>query len=222
MHVIYEDDNIIVVHKEAGEATQTQRGSAPDLVSKLKKHIADETGIKKDAYIGVVHRLDQPVEGLLVFARDKDSAGILSRQVQNDLMNKIYIATVEGFLPKGSKGVLIDRMYKDVRESRAVIVNQDTENCKKGSYSENGNLKKAELSYEVLKSDTNMGTSVLKIHLKTGRFHQIRSQLSNMGHPIVGDVRYGADRTNSKGIGLIAKELDFIHPKTKEKMHFEL
>lgn len=214
MQIVYEDDNIIVVFKDAGEPAQTSKGSVPDLVSKIKVHLVKDIGIKGDPYVGVIHRLDQPVSGLLVFAKDKTSAAVLSRQIQTDLMNKIYTATVEGVLPEKSAAVLTDYMYKDTKDSKAIIADPKTSDSNK-------DIKKAELSYEVLSSDTESGTSKLKISLKTGRFHQIRAQLSNIGYPITGDVKYGAKKTSEKGIGLTACELDFMHPKTKKKMHFE-
>ena len=217
MRIVYEDDSIIVIHKDAGEATQTKKASAEDVVSMLKKHICAETGIKKDPYVGVIHRLDQPVEGLLVFAKSKTAAAELSRQIQGDLINKIYTATVEGVLSEQSSEVLIDYIYKDTKENKAVIADSADIRAQSGK-----EIKRAELSYKVLKADDAENISVLKIHLKTGRFHQIRAQLSFMGHPITGDVKYGAKKSSLKGIGLIASELDFIHPKTKEKMHFEI
>lgn len=214
MQVVYEDENIIVVHKEAGEPTQTAKGSVPDLVSKLKNHIAKTSGKKGNPYVGVVHRLDQPVSGLLVFAKDPQSASVLSKQLNNDIMNKTYTATVDGTGIHRTSGELIDYMYKDPRMNKSIITTDMTGSTK--------NVKKAELYYEVISVNEKEQTTTLKILLKTGRFHQIRSQLSNMGFPIVGDVKYGAKRTSGKGILLSAVELDFVHPKTKKKMHFEV
>lgn len=221
MQIVYEDDNIIVVHKDAGEPTQTAKSTAPDLVSKLKMYLVKSSGKKGNPYIGVIHRLDQPVEGLLVFAKDKESAASLSKQVQTDFMNKIYTAKVCGNLSEGTSEKLTDYMYKDSKENKSVIVNKEElkSGSKPGTESE---IKKAELGYEVIKNDKDLGISILRVHLKTGRFHQIRAQLSHMGYPIVGDVKYGAEKTCGKGIGLIASELEFFHPKTKKKMHFEL
>lgn len=214
MKIIYEDDNIIVVHKEAGEPTQTAKGTVPDLVSMIKVHIAKTNKSKGNPYVGVVHRLDQPVSGLLVFAKDSQSASILSKQLQRDIMNKIYTATTEGTGILRTSGDLIDYMYKDAKLSKSIIVGDTVDST--------NNIKKAELHYEVISVNEEEQTTTLKIVLKTGRFHQIRAQLSNMGFPIVGDVKYGAKRNSSKGILLSAVALDFVHPKTKKKMHFEL
>lgn len=214
MKVIYEDDNIIVVNKEAGEATQSASASSKDIVSMLKNYIAKSTGKKGDIYIGVVHRLDQPVSGLLVFAKDSQSASILSKQLQKDIMNKVYTAIVEGMNIPRASGNLVDYMYKDPKTNKSIIVGNVMDSAK--------NIKKAELYYEVISVNEEDETTTLKIVIKTGRFHQIRSQLSNMGFPIVGDSKYGAKSKCDKGILLSAVALDFVHPKTKKKMHFEL
>lgn len=209
MKIIYEDESIIVVGKEAGEATQTSKGYEEDLVSKIKLHLSKNSGKKGDIYVGVVHRLDQVVSGLLVFAKDKKAAADLSRQVQSNLMNKIYTATVQGIITENGKEV-VDYVYKDSQNSKCIITTADDP---KG--------KIAKLSFELLKINENDNTSTLKIKLETGRFHQIRAQLSNMGFPIVGDVKYGAEKSRNKGIMLKATEIEFIHPKTKKNKKLE-
>lgn len=229
MKIIYEDEKIIVVHKDAGEPTQTARGLVPDLVSKIKVYLSKNRGQKGEPYVGVVHRLDQPVEGLLVFAKDKNCAAALSRQVNNDLMNKIYTATVEGVILEESEKVVVDYMYKDSKDNKAIVVSEkengnscQKNNKKSENSADNREIKRAELSFGVISTDSNKDESVLRIHLKTGRFHQIRAQLSHMGHPIAGDVKYGAKKRAAKGIGLVASEIEFIHPVTKKQMHFEI
>ena len=213
MQIVYEDDNIIVVHKEAGEPTQTARSVIPDLVSKLKVYLSQSSVKKAEPYLGVIHRLDQPVEGLLVFAKNKTAAAELSRQVQTSLMNKIYTAKVHGILEDTGKCTLKNYIYKDVKESKAIVISDAMAN-------KNKDAKQAELSYEVLEVDRSNNTTALRIYLKTGRFHQIRAQLSNLGYPIVGDVKYGGEKSSQKGICLCASELEFVHPLTRKRMNF--
>lgn len=213
MQIVFEDDSIIVVYKEAGEPTQTAKGSVPDLVSKLKVHLAKSSRQKGEPYVGVVHRLDQPVAGLLVFAKDKNSAAALSKQVQTDLMNKIYTAKVQGIWKEAPEGSLVNYICKDLKESKAKIISESDAKS-------NNSAKRAELLYEVTKISEEDNMTELRIQLKTGRFHQIRAQLSEKGYPIVGDVKYGAEKSPQKGIGLCADELVFIHPMTHKEMAF--
>ena len=208
MEIIFEDESIIVVKKDSGEATQTANIAQKDLVSTLKKHISEERKIK-NPYIGVVHRLDQPVKGLLVFALNEKSAAELSRQVNCGELKKYYYAVVEN-IPNDS-GELIDYMYKDAKQSKSIITDKS-----------NPKGKCARLKYKVITSDTEKNVSTLDIELITGRFHQIRAQLSNMGCPIVGDTKYGSIIHEKSGIELCAYRLQFKHPKTGKKMEYQL
>lgn len=247
MKVIYEDEDIIVIKKPAGLATQSASITDKDCVSLLKDYIANnsnetknETNGKysngKEPYIGVIHRLDQPVAGILVFAKNERAAADLSRQVQNDDMRKSYHALVEGKCPKIDNQEITDYMYKDSKASKAVIVKSNKSNNK------NIKIQKATLvlTTENITSDTIAGdltediitkTSLVRVELKTGRFHQIRAQLSNMGYPIAGDRKYGAtvacpgcfakgEGDKRGAIALVADSLEFKHPVTKQKLHF--
>lgn len=210
--IIYEDSSIIVIRKPAGVATQSANPAQPDCVSLLKEHIRKEDpNNKKEPYIGIIHRLDQPVEGLLVFAKDRRAAASLSKQVQSDIMNKHYMALVEGIVEESEETELVDHMYKDAKLSKAVIVDDKAKVAA-------GRLQEAKLSYltEKILPDKNM--TILSVTLKTGRFHQIRAQLSNIGHPIVGDGKYGSTSSYQKGIALVANRLEFVHPLTGEKV----
>lgn len=209
--IIYEDKQLLVCVKPAGMATQTSRLAEPDLVSLLKNHLA----AKGESYLGVVHRLDQPVSGLLVFAKTKEAAADLSRQLGTGTANKYYYACCAG-IPEEAKGKLVHYLARDGKSNLARIVEEG-----------NRDGKRAELQYflEEKKGDC----SILRIELMTGRFHQIRAQLSAIGHPLLGDRKYGTEKTQrlsrEKGIrfvALCAYRLEFRHPKTGKNMEFLL
>ncbi len=211
--IIYEDRSVIVCHKKAGMAVQTARPGEMDLVSGLKNYLAKKNGAAP--YLGIVHRLDQPVEGLVLFAKDKNSAAALSAQVkQGGGMHKEYIARVYGSMPL-EKGRLEDWLIKDKGNFSRIV--------KAGT----AGAQKAVLEYERL--ERNEETELLKIILHSGRHHQIRVQLSGNGAPILGDSRYGTEEAiafaKDKGIKrlcLIARKLEFDHPLTGERKTFEL
>lgn len=216
--IVHEDKDIIVIHKMPGIAVQSSRISEPDIESALKKYLKEKDN---SDYLGVVHRLDQPVEGLLVFAKNQKAAASLSKQVTDGdkTMEKIYRARVYGYMPD-EKGELVDMLYKDTKASVSVVVSD----AKDSRYKQ---AKKARLCYEVLSEDEK--TQQLKIKLFTGRFHQIRAQLSNVGCPILGDMKYGNEYSvaYSKELGvnsidLVAYELSFVHPATGKKLNFSL
>lgn len=221
--ILYEDESLLVVHKMAGMATESGRLGEMDVVSELKNYLAGKNPSKdmgKDSYIGMVHRLDQPVEGLLVFGKTKEATKELSSQIakQADGFCKVYKAVVYGKMEKEEE-TLIHYVRKIPGQSKTVI--------RKGEGLKGKEERKAELSYKVIHTEGE--ESELEIHLGTGRYHQIRAQLSFIGHPILGDSKYGTEesiaygkKTNNKGLKLFAKELTFLHPKTKKEMHFAL
>ena len=160
-------------------------------------------------YLGVVHRLDQPVSGILVFARTPAAAKNLNQQLQNDQFEKYYQAVVCGALP--DSGTLTDYLVKDGRTNTSRICSKNTPGAKK-----------AVLSYEILETSEVTGLSVVQIHLGTGRHHQIRCQLAKMGCPIKGDLKYGSPRSNPDGsICLHARYIRFVHPVSKELIEVE-
>lgn len=214
MDIIFEDAHVIVCHKEAGLATQSGKTFEKDLVSILKKHLATEQK-KPNPYLGVVHRLDQPVEGLLVFAKTPEAGKKLSGQLIGGELNKRYKARVYG-CPMNEKDTLTDYLMKE--GNMAKVTNQ-----------ENKEAKKAVLSYKRIEGNIEEQESLLEVEIETGRFHQIRAQLSNAGFPILGDLKYGSEESiaysrekNIKSVKLLADTLEFIHPKTGKKMEFHL
>lgn len=210
MDIIYEDNSIIVIYKPAGLAAQTANVAQPDCVSLIREHIRKtDPGIKKEPYVGIIHRLDQPVAGLLVFAKDRSAAAKLSQQVQSDMMNKHYMAMVEGIVDAPSDVTLVDSMYKDASAGRAVIADIAPGNAR---------IREAALIYHTDRILEKDNKTILSIQLVTGRFHQIRAQLSHMGHPIVGDRKYGAVTAYPTGIALVADRISFTHPDSGEKV----
>ena len=210
INILYEDRSIIIAEKEAGLATQSADASSDDCASLIKKHLKESgQSAGKEPYLGIVHRLDQPVAGILVFAKTRQAAAELSRQTQNGLMNKHYRAVVEGVVDAPDEKELRDSLYKDSRAGRAVIADTAPAGHK---------LQEAVLRYRTEKILETENKTILSITLVTGRFHQIRAQLSNMGHPIAGDRKYGAVSSYPKGIALVADRLEFIHPLSGEKV----
>lgn len=207
--IIYEDAHIIVCHKPAGVPTQTARIGTPDMVSMLKVHLAASS--KGEPYLAVIHRLDQPVEGLLVFARTPAAARELNRQLTASGFGKYYRAVVHG-VPEPAEGILENYMVKDGRTNTSRICDKNTPGAKP-----------ARLHYQVEKisEDPDPAVSLIRIKLDTGRHHQIRVQMAHTGHPLAGDRKYG-DRKSTGPLKLCACRLEFIHPATHKNMMFEL
>ena len=235
LEIIYEDKDILVCFKPAGVATQTARISEQDMVSLLKNYLAKQTG-SKSSYVGVIHRLDQPVSGLLVFAKNQKAAASLSRQIQDGNANKDYIALCEGTLEEKS-GTLVHCLQKDSETKLAKVVSEEEYNklykeqtvtkSKLSKEQDATSHKKAVLSYEVEKEFGD--SSIIKVHLQTGRFHQIRAQFSYIGHALLGDTKYGTAMSREismkkriNKIALCAYRLVLKHPVTGKEMEFVL
>ena len=223
--IIYEDPHIIVCRKPAGIPTQTARIGTSDMESMLKNYL---TG----GYLAVIHRLDQPVEGLLVFAKTPRAAKELNRQLTAAGFGKYYRALVSG-IPDPSEGTLEDYLVKDARTNTSRVCTKNTPGAKA-----------ARLHYrnEKIYRDTSPVTSLVEIHLDTGRHHQIRVQMAHLGCPLVGDRKYGAvqscrttpgkdippastppaSQTPEGPLRLCAYRLEFLHPVSGEKMTFML
>lgn len=205
LNVLYEDNHIIVVEKKPGMLVQADNTHDEDLFSIIKKYLKIKYQKKGNVYLGLVHRLDRPVGGVMVFAKTSKAASRLSAQIQNHQVKKIYYAVVENGLKR--QDTLIDYLIKDEKTNTVQITNSI-----KG--------KKAILDYEVIRTKGNL--NLVKIFLWTGRSHQIRVQFSSRGNPLYGDQKYNHHALPHKDIALFAKELEFLHPTTKEKMHFSL
>ena len=205
IRILFEDEQIIVCEKPAGVAVQTKRLGQADMESLLKNRRAGPP------YIGVVHRLDQPVCGVMVFAKTKESAAALGRQIASGKADKFYYAVTDG-VPEAGKGQLTDYLLRDGRTNTSAVVESSTPGAKR-----------AELSYEVLEQKN--GRAVLRIHLGTGRHHQIRVQLAHAGMPIVGDRKYNFKenmKLSGEPLCLCSYKIGFRHPKTRRNLAFEI
>lgn len=223
--IIYEDDHILVVHKPAGLATQTSKVGQQDVVSELKNYLV-KSGKGKceqagkvgksvgEPYLGVIHRLDQPVEGLLVFAKTKAAAAKLTGQLSAGILNKQYYAVVCG-KPVPDAGELVDYLVKDGNVGRIAHAGEK-------------DAKEAVLQYRVLEAKGEE-CALVDVRIETGRFHQIRLQMAHAGYPILGDLKYGTPKSIETGlkygvghVALYAYQLELHHPKTGRKLHFAI
>ena len=219
--ILYEDEDMIVCHKPAGIATQTARVGQRDMISEITGYLTrckKEKGEKLSAppFVGVVHRLDQPVEGILVFAKNKQTAAALSHQIAGHHMEKYYNAIICGKDFK-KQGELVDYMVKDGKTNMSRIVPKEVKDAKL-----------ARLSYQVLqekKETTAEGEErtigFVRIHLETGRHHQIRVQMAKNQTPLYGDQKYNKNAQKGEQIALCASRLEFYHPATGKKMQYD-
>lgn len=205
IQVLYEDNHIIVVFKPAGVLSQGDKTGDMSIFGEVKKYLKKKYKKPGNVFLGLVHRLDRPVSGTMVFAKTSKGAARLSEQFRNHQVEKTYHAIVFG-KPIQNKGVLVNYLIKD-------------EKLKKGR--ENPHGQKAKLYYELVSS--NEKYSLLKIKIGTGKFHQIRSQLSLAGFPILGDVKYGGKRwADERSIALCATNVSFITATTNEKVNLSI
>lgn len=200
LKIIYEDNHLIVVIKKPNIPVQLDESNDLDLQSIIKEYLKTKYNKTGNVYLGIVHRLDRPVGGIMVFAKTSKAASRLSKNIQNHEFKKEYLAVIRGNIP--NSGAL--KNYLARKDKKAYVTTAD-----KGKY--------AELSYKVIakKEDLNL----LKIDLKTGRHHQIRVQFQNIGFPLFGDQFYG--EKNKEQIALFAYKLSFNHPVTKELLTFK-
>lgn len=208
LKVIYEDNHIIIVEKVPNIPSQADKTGDIDMLTLVKKYLKEKYNKPGNVYLGLVHRLDRPVGGIMVFAKTSKAAARLSNQVRERILKKKYLAVVDGKIEKQT-GILEDYLYKDERHNISKVVKKEKKNAKL-----------AKLDYEVIKYNEVKDLSLVKVNLHTGRHHQIRVQLSHFGHSIFGDQKYGT-RGKGKQIALWAYELTIEHPISKEKMTFQ-
>lgn len=205
--VVYEDNHLLVVEKPVNILSQGDDTNDKDMVNLLKDYVKNKYNKPGNVYIGLVHRLDRPVGGVMVFAKTSKAASRLSEQVRNKTFKKTYRAVIHGTMNK-TEDTLKDYLYKNKKTNMVTVVNKNHKEAKD-----------AILNYETLGSKN--GFSLVEIDLKTGRSHQIRVQFASRRHPLFGDQRYGKD-VNKVGqqISLWSYKIEIDHPTTKEKMVF--
>lgn len=201
--VIYEDNHIIVVYKKENIPVCLDESKDEDLLSIIKKYLKDKYKKLGNVYLGLVHRLDRPVSGIMVFAKTSKAASRLSEQIRNKTFKKIYNAVIVGNAKDEDK--LEDKLLKDSKTNIVKVSNQG---------------KEAILRYKKIGYKDNL--SLVEIELETGRSHQIRVQFSSRNLPLYGDIKYNKNSKVGEQIALFSKRIEFIHPTTKEKMVFEL
>lgn len=245
LNILYEDEQLIVCIKPAGIASQGGKGFQQDLTDLLKLHIQKMTGCKGEPYLGIVHRLDQPVGGIMVYAKEPKSAASLSAQAASDEMKKRYYAVLEK-KPAEKEGILKDYLLRNGRTNMSAVVPESRKKEK--------DVKLAELSYRIIEEANGRAQTgqveqkqtgqveqmrqteqisaeqaskqeshslyLAEIELKTGRHHQIRVQFAHAGCPLYGDRKYNPD-TKGRELALFSHYLEFTHPKTKKRMRFE-
>ena len=224
--IVYEDEAVLVIRKPAGLATESAGIGQKDVVSELKNYVAKKNPGEMP-YLGIVHRLDQPVEGLLVFAKTKKAAENLTAQLGKGTLKKEYLAVVCGKVPENT-GRLVDYLAKE--KGMAVVKNAADAKTEKDVDAQavkaaGPQAKKAVLTY-TKKAETEKFT-LLAVQIETGRFHQIRAQLSHAGFPILGDEKYGSEESKElsrekkiRFTALCAASLSFRHPVTGKFMAF--
>ena len=204
--VLYEDNHIIVAIKPAGVLSQSDGSSAPDMLTILKAYIKEEYSKPGEVYLGLLHRLDRPVSGVMVFARTSKAASRLSEQIRTRKVEKIYRCIVNGVLE--GEGRLENFISKDENKNIVTVIDK-----------EKPGFKTSYLDYKALVSKE--GLTMVEVKLGTGRSHQIRAQMAHSGYPLIGDQKYGDKDKRCKDIALEAYKLSFKHPVKREFITFE-
>lgn len=209
LNVLYEDNHVIVVEKPVNIPSQGDKTGDVDMLSIVKHYLKEKYQKPGEVYLGLIHRLDRPVGGVMVFAKTSKAAARLSEQVRTKQFEKQYLVVVDGKMQQ-EKGILEDYLLKNERNNISKVVKEGTKNAKLAS-----------LDYEVLKYAEDIQLSVVKVNLHTGRHHQIRVQFASRGHSLYADQKYGT-RGRGKQIALWAYKLSFYHPITKQKLTFQV
>lgn len=209
MQVVYEDNHIIVVNKAPGEIVQGDKTGDTPLSESVKTYLKEKYNKPGNVFCGVVHRIDRPVSGLVIFAKTSKALERLNQMLREGKIHKTYVALVEGH-PENSEGTLKNFLVSNGRINKTFVAKETDPEAKE-----------AILEYKVLEKFDRY--SMLEINLLTGRKHQIRAQLAALGHPIKGDLKYGAKRSNPDGsISLQAQKIQFIHPVSHNQISLSL
>ena len=211
LKILFEDEHIMVVKKDAGIPVQAGKLRMMDLQGLIKNELYKRNRKGGEPYLGLIHRLDQPVEGVMVFAKTPFAAGNLSEQVTDGRMKKHYLALLCG-KPETDEGTLVDYLVKDGRTNTSSVAKAGEKDAKR-----------SELNYKVLKRSEE--TTLVEVELITGRHHQIRVQMANAGWPLYGDTKYNPAFQETKEhvqTALCAYQLSFVHPKSKKVMEFSI
>lgn len=208
MQVLYEDNHIIIVNKRSGEIVQGDKTGDRTLSDDVKAYIKEKYAKPGQVFLGVAHRLDRPVSGLVVFARTSKALSRLNDMFRNGEVHKTYWAITKE-CPTEPEATLVHWVRRNEKQNKSYAYDQ-----------EKPDTKKAVLHYRVIGSSDNY--TLIEVNLMTGRHHQIRCQLAAIGCPIRGDLKYGARRSNNDGsISLLARSLEFVHPVSKKPISVE-
>lgn len=214
LEILYEDAYLIVCIKPPAVPSQKDPTGDLDMLSMIKSHLMAQYPKAKEPYVGLIHRLDRPVGGVMVFGKTKEATAALSKQMQSDLFKKKYLTVLCG-VPEIKSGRLEHFLFRVASKNVSKVVSEDKQGAKK-----------ALLDYELIdtfESSEYGSLSLVNVSLLTGRHHQIRVQWSAEGHPIWGDTKYNTRFSNDGHwyqIALWAYDIKFLHPKSKENMHF--
>jgi 23S rRNA pseudouridine1911/1915/1917 synthase len=204
--ILYEDNHLIVINKLPGEIVQGDKTGDEPLSEKVKRYIKKKYAKPGNVFLGVVHRLDRPTSGAVIFAKTSKALERLNRMLRDHQIRKTYHTVVEGF-PDPPRATLKNYLKKNPKNNKTTVFARPT-----------AGAKEAVLHYKTLKPGQHY--TLLEVDLETGRHHQIRAQLAKAGHPVRGDLKYGAKRSlPGGGIMLHARSLDFMHPVRKEPLH---
>lgn len=205
LQILFEDNHLIIINKRVGDIVQGDKTGDLPLSTIVKQYIADKYHKKGNVFLGIVHRLDRPTSGIVIFAKTSKALGRLNKMFRDKHIKKSYWAIVKN-KPNQEYATLTHYLKKNSKNNKSTVFNRETEGSKK-----------AVLHYSIIKELDNY--IVLTIDLETGRHHQIRAQLSYIKSPIKGDLKYGADRSNPDGgISLHARKVKFLHPVSKEEI----
>ena len=205
MQVLYEDNHIIIVYKQSGEIVQGDKTGDKPLSETIKEWIKEKYAKPGNVFLGVVHRLDRPVSGIVVFAKTSKALSRLNNMFRNGEVRKTYWAMVQT-APNMPEATLTNWLVRNEKQNKSYVYNNEMPNAKQ-----------AILKYKTIGQTEHY--TLLEVNLLTGRHHQIRGQLAAMGCPIKGDLKYGARRSNPDGsISLLSHKVEFIHPVSKQKI----